>query len=71
VLEINHARHLIIDDSDHLWGEFLAEEGVVDVDHYRKQNDRFLHQYQEGTLDIHEFLRFSLQVLARVEPAEL
>lgn len=62
---------LLVDDSDHLWGEFLAEQGVVDGEHYREQNDRFLHEYQQGTLDIHEFLRFSLQVLARLEPGEL
>jgi len=62
---------LIVDDSDHLWGEYLAEQGVVDGGHYREQNDRFLHEYQQGTLDIHEFLRFSLRVLAEHEPAEL
>lgn len=62
---------LLVDDSDHLWGEYLAEEGVVDGEHYRRENDRFLHEYQQGRLDIHEFLRFSLQVLARHEPSEL
>lgn len=62
---------LIVDDSDHLWGEYLAEQGVVDGEHYRRENDRFLAEYQRGDLDIHEFLRFSLQVLARHEPGEL
>jgi len=62
---------LIVDDSDHLWGEYLAEQGVVDGDHYRRENDRFLHEYKQGTLDIHEFLRFSLRVLAEHEPGEL
>ena len=62
---------LLVDDSDHLWGEYLAEQGVVDGEHYREQNDRFLREYKEGTLDIHEFLRFSLAVLARHEPSEL
>lgn len=69
IFDLDHT--LIVDDSDHLWGEFLAEQGVVDGEPYRRQNDRFQHQYQQGTLDIHEFLRFSLQVLARLEPAEL
>ena len=62
---------LITDDSDHLWGEYLAERGVVDGDHYRAENDRFLAEYKAGTLDIHEFLRFSLRVLADHEAGEL
>ena len=62
---------LIASDSDHLWGEFLAEHDVVDGDHYRRENDRFLAEYQAGELDIREFLRFSLRVLAEHEPNEL
>lgn len=62
---------LIAGDSDHLWGEYLAERGVVDGDHYRRENDRFLAQYESGTLDIHEFLRFSLRVLAEHDEDEL
>lgn len=62
---------LLAGDSDHLWGEFLAARGIVDGDHYRRENDRFLEAYEAGTLDIHEFLRFSLRPLAEREPAEL
>ena len=62
---------LLTADSDHLWGEFLADRGIVDGDHYREQNDRFLEAYKAGTLDIHEFLRFSLRVLAVHAPGEL
>lgn len=62
---------LIVDDSDHLWGEYLAEQGVVDGEHHRRENDRFLREYQQGSLDIQEFLRFSLRVLAEHEPGEL
>lgn len=62
---------LITDDSDHLWGEYLAERGIVDGDHYRAENDRFLAEYRAGTLDIHEFLRFSLRVLADHDAGEL
>lgn len=62
---------LLTGDSDHLWGEFLAEHGLVDGEHYRRENDRFLAAYQAGELDIHEFLRFSLAVLTRHEAGEL
>ncbi len=62
---------LLAGDSDHLWGEFLAEHGLVDGEHYRRENDHFLAAYQTGELDIHEFLRFSLAVLTRHEASEL
>jgi len=56
---------LIAGDSDHLWGTFLAELGIVDGDHYARENDRFYREYREGRLDIHEFLRFALHPLAQ------
>ncbi len=62
---------LLCGDSDHLWGQFLADKGLVDGEHYRRENDRFLADYEAGTLDIHAFLRFSLQVLAAHDRREL
>ncbi len=62
---------LIAGDSDFLWGEFLSEQGIVDAAHYARENQRFYDQYRAGLLDIHEFLRFSLQVLAAHAPARL
>ncbi len=55
---------LIGGDSDHLWGEFLVRHGHVDADFYRSENDRFYQQYQQGTLDIHEWLTFQFKPLA-------
>jgi HAD superfamily hydrolase (TIGR01490 family) len=55
---------LIGGDSDHLWGEFLVRHGHVDADFYRSENDRFYHEYQNGTLDIHEWLEFQFRPLA-------
>ena len=54
---------LLAGDSDHMWGEYLVEQGLVDAEHYRQENDRFYRNYQEGTLDIHEYLRFALKPL--------
>lgn len=51
-------------DSDYLWGRFLVEHGIVDGDHYERENQRFYDQYKQGTLDIREFLAFSLAPLA-------
>jgi HAD superfamily hydrolase (TIGR01490 family) len=55
---------LLNGDSDHAWGEFLCRRGIVDEAEYRAANDRFYQQYQQGTLDIHEFLNFALRPLA-------
>lgn len=58
-------------DSDHLWGEFLIEQGLVDATFYQTENNRYYEQYQSGTLDIIEFLNFSLKPLAENDLATL
>lgn len=60
---------LLNGDSDHAWGEFLCEQGIVDATEYRRKNDYFFEQYQQGTLDILEFLEFALRPLAEL-PAD-
>jgi len=55
---------LIAGDSDHAWGEYLAENNIVDAATHQQQNDKFYDDYLEGTLDIYEFLDFSLAPLA-------
>lgn len=52
-------------DSDYLWGRFLVEQGLVDGEYYERENRRFYEEYKSGTLDIYEFLRFSLQPLSQ------
>ncbi len=55
---------LLAGDSDYLWGTFLVEQELVDGDHYKQENERFYREYDEGVLDILEFLRFSLKPLS-------
>lgn len=55
---------LIADDSDYLWGQFLVDQGIVDKVQYENANAKFYDDYQQGTLDIVEFLNFSLRPLA-------
>jgi len=62
---------LLSGDSDYLWGCFLAEQGLVDRDYYEQENQRFYDEYKDGSLDIFEFLAFSLKPLADNEPAVL
>lgn len=49
---------LLRGDSDHAWGLFLADIGAVDAAQQVKEQNRFYAQYQEGTLDIYEFLAY-------------
>ncbi len=58
---------LLAGDSDYLWGQFLVENGIVDRAHYEQANARFYKDYQDGCLDIEQFLAFALAPLARYE----
>jgi phosphoserine phosphatase len=38
---------LISGDSDHGWGQFLVEQGLVDAQLFKEKNDYYLEQYQD------------------------
>ena len=54
---------LIGGDSDHLWGQFVCEQGMVDGAGFAEENERFYLDYQAGNLDIDAYLRFALAPL--------
>jgi HAD superfamily hydrolase (TIGR01490 family) len=54
---------LIGGDSDHLWGQFVCEQGFVDSDDFARRGDAFYADYEAGTLDIDAYLRFALSPL--------
>ena len=56
---------LIAGDSDHGWGEYLVEQGLVDKTLFKEKNDYYYEQYQSGALNILEYLEFSLQPLTQ------
>jgi HAD superfamily hydrolase (TIGR01490 family) len=56
---------LLDGDSDYCWGCFLADKGIVDPIQYRNENHRYYEEYKAGTLNIHEFLEFSLKPLSQ------
>lgn len=62
---------LIAGDSDHAWGEFLVSKELVDAEEYKKANDRYFIDYQQGTLDIHDYLAFSLRPLTHYSTQEM
>lgn len=62
---------LIADDSDYLWGQFLVDKGIVDKTTYEEMNAKFYDDYKDGTLDIMEFLDFSLKPLTEHSSQQL
>lgn len=58
-------------DSDHAWGEFMCQVGMVDVDSYRQGNDEFHRQYERGEMNIYAYLEFALAPLAAYSQDEL
>ncbi len=62
---------LLTGDSDHAWGQFLVEEGLVNGAEYARRNDYYWGQYKAGTLDIREYLAFTLASIAGKSTTEL
>ena len=58
-------------DSDHAWGDYLCERGILDKVQYKARNDAFYEDYLAGKLDLNAYLEFSLEILAATEPAQL
>ncbi|WP_221793112.1 HAD family hydrolase [Oceanobacter mangrovi] len=61
IFDLDHT--LLSDDSDHAWGQYLVDQGIVDPQTHKYRNDVFYEQYKAGTLNIHEYLKFALQPL--------
>lgn len=62
---------LLAGDSDHAWGEFLVQQGLVDEQVFKDKNDYYYEQYQAGQLDIHEYLAFALEPLTKYPEDQL
>lgn len=58
-------------DSDHAWGDYLCERGILDPIAYKNRNDEFYKDYLAGKLDLKAYLEFTLEILARTEMAQL
>ncbi len=48
LFDLDHT--LLNTDSDHSWGEFLVNEGLVDPVHHRQMNDKFMKITKQGNL---------------------
>ena len=68
IFDLDHT--LLSGDSDHAWGQYLVDRGLVEPAEHQRRNDYFYQQYKAGTLDIHEYLAFALKPLTQ-HPLEL
>lgn len=66
LFDLDHT--LIPIDSDYSWGQFTVQLGWRDAESHTRANDAFYEQYKAGTLDIHEYTRFSVAPLAEHGP---
>ncbi len=62
LFDLDHS--LIPIDSDYSWGQCTVRLGWRDAETHTRANDAFYEQYKAGTLDIHEYIRFSVAPLA-------
>jgi HAD superfamily hydrolase (TIGR01490 family) len=62
---------LINGDSDHAWGEFVADKGIVEGDSYRRANDEFYRAYQLGELDMVAYQEFVLAPMRQMSMEEI
>lgn len=62
LFDLDHT--LIPIDSDYAWGQFTVTLGWRDAEAHTRANDAFYEQYKAGTLDIREYIRFSVAPLA-------
>jgi HAD superfamily hydrolase (TIGR01490 family) len=62
---------LLNGDSDHSWGIYLSDIGVVDPELQKIKQDHFYQQYLAGELDIYEFCEFQFSVLTQYSLEQL
>jgi len=62
---------LLAGDSEHAFGEFICERGLVDVAEHRARNDAFYADYCAGCMDIVAFQRFNQAILTTLETGDL
>lgn len=62
---------LISADSDHEWGNYVVERGLVDAASHTASNNAFYEDYKRGELDITAYLDFACSILTRFPRDEL
>ena len=63
LFDLDHT--LLSTDSDHSWGEFLVNQGLVDAVHHRAMNNKFYEDYKIGQLDPYAYNEFVFEFLTQ------
>jgi len=58
-------------DSDHAWGEFACELGIVDPVEFGRANDAFYEDYKAGKLNIEAYVRHALSPIKGQDLAQV
>ena len=61
LFDLDHT--LIPIDSDYAWGVFTTTIGWTDAAQFAQRNEAFYAQYQAGTLDMHDYVRFATDAI--------
>ena len=61
LFDLDHT--LIPFDSDYEWNEFTIALGWRDGAAFRRTNEAFFAQYRDGTLNIHDYVRFATEAI--------
>lgn len=69
LFDLDHT--LLNTDSDHSWGEFLVNEGLVDPIRHRQMNNQFYEDYKAGQLDPIAYNEFVFEFLTQHDLVEL
>ena len=69
LFDLDHT--LLGGDATYEWMQFLMRRGIVERADCEPRLDRFYEDYGQGSLDIHAFLRFDFEPLARHSRSQL
>lgn len=69
IFDLDHT--LISTDSDNAWPQYMIEKGYLDADFAAAQNEKFYRDYQQGCLNVHEFIQFQVAPLKAFSAEQL
>lgn len=68
IFDLDHT--LITTDSDNAFPQFLIEKGLLDADEAAAKNAQFYQDYQNGCLNVADFVAFQMAPIVNMLPAQ-
>lgn len=69
IFDLDHT--LINTDSDNAFPQFLIEKGLMDADYAAAKNAQFYQDYQNGCLNVADFVRFAIEPIKSFSASQL